>query len=256
MLELYHAPFSTCSQKVRICLAEKDLDWIDHRVDLAAKEQLSPGYLQLNPNGVVPTLVHDGAVVTDSSVICEYLDEVFPQPRLTPEDPVERARLRSWMRFLEEVPTAAIRVPSFHLALAQRFTGLDERRFLAEQADVRPIRKHFYYRMGPEGFAHSEVAASLEQLDLTLRRMEQALADGAWLMGAAFTLADIVVIPSIDRMNDLGLAAMWQGRYPRVDDWYDRFQARSSFTKAFAPGTRLSEGMKIVPLAVPLPRAV
>jgi len=127
MLELYHAPQSTCSQKVRIALAEKNLDWTERRVNLPKNEQLRPEYLKLNPNGVVPTLVHDGKVIIDSSVILEYLDEVFPKPLLSPADPARRAQMRAWMRFLEEVPTAAIGVPSFHMALANRFNELDEK---------------------------------------------------------------------------------------------------------------------------------
>ena len=90
MIDLYHAPQSTCSQKVRICLAEKGLEWIDHRVNLAKNENLTPEYLALNPNGVVPTLVHDGEPIIDSSVICEYLDEVFPVNSTTPPDALGR----------------------------------------------------------------------------------------------------------------------------------------------------------------------
>ena len=85
--ELYNAPQSTCSQKVRMTLAEKGfpergVDWVDHHVDLGKFEQLDPEYLKLNPNGVVPTLVHDGAVLIESSAIVEYLDEVLPEPPL------------------------------------------------------------------------------------------------------------------------------------------------------------------------------
>ncbi len=124
MLELYHAHPSTCSQKVRLCLSEKGLDYTSRPVNLRANENLSPAYLALNPNGVVPTLVHDGNVILDSSVICEYLDEVFPDPPLGPRDPVGRAHMRKWLRFLEEVPTVAIRAPTFQMALAP-FRGVD-----------------------------------------------------------------------------------------------------------------------------------
>src|SRR3954469_15006372 len=87
MLKLYNAPHSTCSQKVRICLAEKNLPFEDIRLDLGkGKDQLKPEYLKLNPNGVVPTLVDDGHVIIDSSVICEYLDEKYPAPSLSPGD--------------------------------------------------------------------------------------------------------------------------------------------------------------------------
>ena len=84
MLELYHANHSTCSQKVRLCLAEKGLKFKGHLINLATKEQLDPEYLKINPNGVVPSLVHDGRIIIDSSVICEYLDETVPEPRLVP----------------------------------------------------------------------------------------------------------------------------------------------------------------------------
>lgn len=253
-LVLYHAPQSTCSQKVRICLAEKNLDWVEKRVNLPKNEQLRPEYLKLNPNGVVPTLVHDGKVIIDSSVILEYLDEVFPDPRLSPVDPARRAQMRAWMRFFEEVPTAAIRVPSFHMALANRFNELDEKQFRASEADIRPVRKNFYRRMGPQGFSQEDVAASLDELKRTVERMEAALEreGGPWLMGPDYTLADIVVTPSIDRMNDLGLSAIWAKR-PRVTAWYARMQARPAFQKAYFPGSRLSEFMTFKPLDVPVP---
>jgi glutathione S-transferase len=251
MLKLYNAPHSTCSQKVRICLHEKGLAFEDIRLDLGkGKDQLKPEYLKLNPNGVVPTLVDDGHVIIDSSVICEYLDEKYPTPKLTPSDVVERAKMRAWMRYLEEVPTAAVRVPSFNMGFLPRFTGLDETRFRAEQSDIRPIRKHFYRRMGTTGFKRAEVEAALEQIDSSCRRMEEALAGGPWLMGADYTIADIVVTPSIDRMNDLGYSSIWDKKYPRVTDWYARMQARPAFRLTYYPGTRMSETYSLQPAIV------
>lgn len=247
MIELYHAATSTCSQKVRLTLAEKGLAFISRPVNLRTNENLSPEYLALNPNGVVPTLVHDGNVILDSSVICEYLDEVFPAPALGPGDPLGRAHMRKWLRFLEEVPTAAIRVPTFHMAL-KPFAGIDQQTFRAERADIRPLRKHFYRKMGAKGFSQDEIDASLDGLDLTLRRMEEALVKGPWLMGERFSLADIVVVPTVDRLDDLGLAQMWSG-YPGVADWYARIKARPSYAAAFYPGSRISDsGVTIQPL--------
>src|SRR6187399_1083501 len=95
---LYNAPQSTCSQRVRFVLNAKGLPFEEHKLDLLAGDQLKPEYLALNPNGVVPTLVHDGAVVVDSSVIIEYLDEVAPEPEsFTPASPAARAQMRSHM---------------------------------------------------------------------------------------------------------------------------------------------------------------
>jgi glutathione S-transferase len=101
---------------------------------------------------VVPTLVDDGNIIIDSSVICEYLEEKYPEIKLAPEDLVQRAKMRAWMRFLEEVPTAAVRVPSFNMGFLPRYEGLSRAQFEAQQSDIRPIRKQFYRRMGPGGF--------------------------------------------------------------------------------------------------------
>src|SRR5437879_7198792 len=121
-LKLYNAPPSTCSQRVRFVLNAKRLPFEEVKLDLLAGDQLKPDYLKLNPNGVVPTLDHDGAIVIDSSVIIEYLDELAPEPaNLTPQDPVRRARMRALMRFIDEMPAAAVRVPTFNLAFLPRF---------------------------------------------------------------------------------------------------------------------------------------
>src|SRR5258707_6088728 len=89
---LYNASQSTCSQRVRFVLNAKSLPFEEVKLDLLAGDQLKPDYLALNPNGVVPTLQHDDAVVIDSSVIIEYLDEVAPErENFTPRDPVARA---------------------------------------------------------------------------------------------------------------------------------------------------------------------
>lgn len=248
MLKLYHANHSTCSQKVRLCLAEKSLEWKGQLVNLATNEHLTKAYLKLNQNGVVPTLIHDDAVITDSGVICEYLEEVFPDTPMLPADPVERAVVRAWVRYLDEVPTAAIRVPSFNIAFLPRYQSLDDEQFQVQQADIRPIRKQFYERMGRRGFDNAEVDAALDQLRSTLARMEVRLAGNSWLSGELFGLADIIVLPLIDRMEDLGLAGMWQDELSNVTDWLKRSRDRASFDMTFYPKSRLSEFLAFAPL--------
>src|SRR5215470_11134113 len=95
---LYNAPQSTCSQRVRFVLNAKKLPFAEIKLDLLAGDQIKPDYLKLNPNGVVPTLDHDGAIIIDSSVIIEYLDEVAPdRESFTPPAPAERAKMRALM---------------------------------------------------------------------------------------------------------------------------------------------------------------
>ena len=98
-LELYHHGSSACAAKVRFVLAEKELEWTSHYVDILRGEQFAPEFLALNPKAVVPVLVHEGAVIRESTVICEYAEEAFPEtPRLMPPDPVLRAEVRIWRK--------------------------------------------------------------------------------------------------------------------------------------------------------------
>jgi glutathione S-transferase len=237
-LVLYHGGISTCSQKVRLVLAEKRLTFQSKTIDVPAGEHLSEWYLALNPNGVIPTLLHDGAPIIDSSVICEYLEETFWDPPLAPADPLGRARMRAWMRYFEETPTASIRIPSFNLALLAPFKKLAPREF-AERTERMPLRRHFYQDMGQTGFSQKAYEESLERLAACVRRVDQSLSDGrSYLLGDLCSLADFVLLPSMIRMQDLGLAYLWEDT-AGFADWLARMQNRPSFAQAYYPGCRL-----------------
>jgi glutathione S-transferase len=239
MLALYNNAISTCSQKVRLCLHEKALDWEDRQINFRLNEHIAPEYLKINPNGVVPTLVHDGNAVVDSSVILEYLDEVFPQVPMMPRDPVGRGRMRAWMRYFEEVPTVAVRFPSFNQAFVRHFKELDAEGF-QDVAQARPLRKHFYQQMGQDGFSERDVRNALERFRNTAVRMDTTLKDGRdWLMGDQLTIADACVAPLYDRMADLGLAWLWE-KQPHTTKWFDRYRARPAYAATFYDNTRLS----------------
>ena len=226
---LYNAPQSTCSQRVRFVLNAKQLPFEEVKLDLLAGDQLQPDYLKLNPNGVVPTLDHDGNVVINSSVIIEYLDEISPQQSFTPRAPVERAHMRSLMRFIDEMPAAAVRVPTFNLAFLPRFAAMSEEEFMAF-AESKPLRKEFMLAMGRKGFPEKDMQASLDRMQRTYERMDETIvtSGGPWLLGKAPTLADIALMPALVRMADLGLATMWKDM-PRVARWYDEIRAHPAF---------------------------
>ncbi|WP_298498966.1 glutathione S-transferase family protein [uncultured Maritimibacter sp.] len=239
MIKLYGYPKSTCTQKVKLCLFEKTLPFTDRPVDLAKQEHLTPEYLALNPNGVVPTLVHDGVAIHDSSVIMEYLDEVFPDVPMSGRTAVERARVRAWLRFFEEVPTVAIRIPSFAKVLLKPVEKMtpDERR---ANSDKRTLRKGFYRSM-EDGISDARFDEAVERLRLTCERMEATLADRDWLVAGlpgGFGIADACVVPTFDRMQDLGLAPVWQD-LPGVSHWWARVQERDCFARTYVDGTRL-----------------
>jgi glutathione S-transferase len=242
MMTLYNAPQSTCSQRVRFVLNAKQLPFEERKLDLLAGDQLKPDYLRLNPNGVVPTLDHDGAIVIDSSVIMEYLDEVSPAPvRFTPVDVVTRARMRALMRFIDEMPAAAIRVPTFNLAFLPRFQAMSVDEFRAF-AESKPLRKEFMLSMGQTGFPQREMDAAMDRLRRTIVRMDEAIAanGGPWLVGVDISLADVAVMPVIVRLSDLGLQDMWRDR-PSIARWLDHIQAHPAYPVTYYFGSLLTE---------------
>lgn len=239
---LYNAPQSTCSQRVRFVLNAKKLPFAEVKLNLLAGDQLKPEYLALNANGVVPTLDHDGAIVIDSSVIIEYLDEVAPSPQsFTPRDPVARAKMRALMRFIDEMPTPAVRVPTFNLAFLPRFAAMSEEKFLAF-AESKPLRREFMLAMGRRGFPQKDMDAAMARLRRSYERMDAEIekSGGPWLLGGDISLADVCVMPAIVRMADLGQDDAWQD-LPRVQRWYAAIRAHPAFAPTYYPGSLLTE---------------
>ena len=180
--------------------------------------------------------------ITDSSVIIEYLDEVAPEREsFTPREPGERARMRSLMRFIDEMPAAAVRVPTFNLAFLPRFAKMSEEEFLAF-AESKPLRKEFMLAMGRTGFPEKDMNASLDRMRRTYERMDAAIDEsgGPFLQGGQPTLADVSLMPALVRMDDLGLAGMWADR-PAIGRWYAAIRAHPAFTPTYYPGSLLTE---------------
>ena len=233
MLELYHHGNSACAAKVRLALAEKGLDWEGHYIDIFKGEQFDPEYAKLNPKCVVPTLVHDGQVVRESSVICEYLDEMFPDPPLRPDSALERARMRIWTKEVDEIYHPATRVVTF--AAAHRYTMLAKPEAEREQllADIPNPKQREAKRQSIElGFDYPEAAAGLRTYRKMIGDMEQALSETTWLAGETYSLADTALTIYVNRLSVLSMAGLWEGRCPHVADWWDRVRARPSFKPA------------------------
>ena len=225
MLELYDNGNSVCAQKVRVALAEKGLEWKRHAMTLRG-DQFDPAYMKLNPNGVIPTLVHEGRVVTESSVILYYLDEAFPAPPLMPTDLHQRAQVRMFNKLIDEYVHNACVILTFATAFRPWFAGLsgdDIERRLARS----PLKKRTEYKrdVALNGLDSKYAQEALEAYGKLLDRIEAA--GGGWLAGADFSVADIAVVPYVLRLDLLRLSRLWDGR-PGVAAWYKRALARPS----------------------------
>jgi glutathione S-transferase len=229
MLELYHHATAVCPQRARLALTEKGIEWTGHIVNIRMGEQLTPEYLKLNPKGVVPTLVHDGNVIVETTVILYYLDDAFSGPPLQPDTPLGRARTRMWTKRVDEElhPNCGILSWATYIRrqmLARPPEELEEHYRKIPVPEWRDLQRQCY-EMGTDA---PTFRSAVKIYDKALGVMEDSLADGPWLAGADYSLADAAATPYVLRLDMLGMSSMWEGSRPRVGDWYGRIRQRPS----------------------------
>ena len=229
MLELYHNDMSVCAEKVRFVLAEKGLKWKGHHLNLRAGDQQKPEYLKLNPNAVVPTLVDNGRVIIESTVINEYLDDAYPEVALRPAEQVARARMRLWTKQLDEGVHAATGVLSTAIAFRYQKLAMGPEKlemFLKKMPD--PAKQERNRDTIFKGIDSTYFAGAIQRFDRLLGDMEKALAQGPWLAGEDFSLADIGYAPYLTRLEQLQLQSMWD-KQPHLAGWYERIKTRPGY---------------------------
>ena len=237
MLTLYHYWSSTCSRKVRICLFEKDIEWESHHIDIMDKiEQTEPWYVKMNPTGVVPTIDHDGQIVIESNLIIEYLDDRFPGPSLSPEDPFERSQMRLWMHKAEEYIHKNINLISYVRRIMPARTEIPKQVQIEKiMRNPDPARRAMKLRRLENGVSDEEFAFARERITSVIDEAEWVLADNTWLAGNTYSLADIAMAPFIERMEANGLDELTDASArPAVAEWWGRLRARPAYKKAFA----------------------
>ena len=231
MLILHHDWDSLQSMKVRMCLAEKALPFDSRIVDLTSFQHLRPAYLAVNPAGLVPCLVDDGRALRESSIINEYLDDRTPTG-LRPEDPYLRAQMRLWTRFQDEEVHPAVRPATFQLMIKRRLAAMTKAEVEALVAShPMPARAAAYREWATGEVDYAALVEAVARLDRILARMEDTLAQSAWLAGPTFSLADIAMASFVDRLEHLGFAFLWDAR-PGVARWVAELQARPSYAAA------------------------
>jgi len=231
MLELYHSINSVCAQKVRLALREKELPCKEHLMMLGG-DQFDPAYVKLNPNAVVPTLIHDGRAIVESSVILYYLDEAFPEKPLMPAAPLARAKVRLFNKLIDEYVHNSCTILTFATAFRPGLLKLAPEAREAMLAKS-PSKKRAEYKrdVAAHGLESGYVLEALEHHEKLLSWIEDAMASGPYLAGETYSLADVAVIPYILRLDLLRLARIWDKR-PGVAAWWERVRARPSTDQA------------------------
>jgi ganglioside-induced differentiation-associated protein 1 len=237
MLELYHHGSSACAAKVRFALAEKQLKWTGHYVDILAGDQFRPEFLAINPKAVVPVLVHDGKVIRESTVICEYAEEAFPAHPIYPSTPFERAQVRIWTKAVDEelhpACSAITYVASHRHSILRQGVGSFED-FMGQDPSEGTGARTLKWQYIQQGIAAPGAADKIRLYDAYLHRMEQSLASQLWLVGDTFSMADIAMAPYVNRLAALAMEGIWTGgRLPKVEQWFQRVRRRPTFAAGF-----------------------
>jgi glutathione S-transferase len=228
---LYHGKTSVCSVKARLALAEKGVAFEGRLLTLRG-DQFDPDYMKLNPNAVVPTLVHEGQVIIESTVIMHYVDETFAGPPLMPAELLGRARARMTTKFVDEhvhMSCMALTHATANRGHLLKMAPAEMEAELARAPD--PKRSEIKREVVRHGLDAPLLVDALHQQIKLLDQIEAAMAQCPFIAGAGYSLADAAATPYVWRLEKLKLARLWDQR-PGVAAWYDRIRQRPSFRSA------------------------
>ena len=235
-VHLFHYATSSCSQKTRIFLNLKGVDWQPHPVDLSKAENNEDWFLGINPRGLVPVLVIDGEVHIESNDILAELEDRFPDPPLFPAG--DRNRIE---RILQEEDELHIdlRTLSFRFVFNRTKStkpaeALENYRRHGEGiADPKKAKEvAFYDRIAAEGLSDALVRQAAAKFRAAFDKWDSRLAGGKYLLGDTLTVVDIAWYVYAKRLR-LGGYPM-QRFHPRLEDWFLALDARSDFQEGIA----------------------
>jgi glutathione S-transferase len=227
-LKYYHAEPAANSLKSMIPLKEKGLEFESIYVDLHKFEQHTEWFIKLNPEGQVPVLDHDGVLITHTTVINEYLDDAFPDaPQLRPDDPVGKARVRYWNKFVDEHVMNYVSMWGWHRMVGVIARNVESGEFekLLERIPLHEQREK--WRTARSGFSEADLANATRKIEVAVAKVEEQLGLSAWLAGDMFTTADVNFYAMCGMMVERMFPEMdLANRAPRLIDWRQRMEAR------------------------------
>lgn len=211
------------------------MEWRGEYVDILKGEQFTPEFRKLNPKSVVPVLVDGNRVITESTVICEYIEDKNPNNPIFPADPFLRAQARLWTKTVDEVlhpACGALTFISSHRHTVLNLGPEKSEEFINSTPDLSVTtewkeRKRQYIM---HGFDAPDATSMITLYDKIMQKLDAALESENWLVGNGFSIADISILPYVNRLEMLGMAGLWQdGRLPNLDRWFKKFMERPSF---------------------------
>lgn len=229
-LHLYHSGVSNCSMRVRITLEEKGLPWTSHHLNILNKEHITAEYFGINPNGLVPSFVHDGKVIIESDDIIEYLDISFPVPPLRPPVGPDLDIMNDWLRRATAIHLSAVKTHIYEKRVRGHMSQSDEQKQQYEKLQTNESLLEFHRKSSSDSFTQQELIDATRVLDESFLDLDKALAGREWLAGESFSLADIAWIPLHYTLHVL--AGYSFDGLSNVAAWSKRIETRPSFASA------------------------
>ncbi len=211
-------------------LEEKKLPWISHHLNTRKGEHISPEYFAINPNGLVPTLIHDGEVWIESADIIVYLDQIQPLPRLTPTDEKQLLRLSEWLTLASTIHVSAVKtyIYASQPGGIRRKTPAELERYRSLQSNEELLAFHAM-SSSEEGISAADRASAESLLHRAFAKLDVCLGEQAWLAGDNFTLADITWAPLHYTLERAGFSF---SRHENVTIWARAVAKRPGFQQA------------------------
>jgi glutathione S-transferase len=234
MLELYHAGLTQASVKVRLTLKEKGVPYKSHLLHIPEGEHLTPEYLAINPDGQLPALVHDGEVITETTVINEYIDDAFPDPPLKPASAVERARMRRFGQIVDEHLFHAIATIGWSQGIGPILREKGQAEFEKALARITIHSKRQKWLKAYHGFPQADIDEARAKISYCIERTERALAEHPYLAGLTYSLADINMLSSVERTPRWSSDLMNETVSPRTWGWFQRMMARPAVQATYS----------------------
>lgn len=244
-LKYYHAEPAANSLKSMIPLKEKGLDYESIYVDLHRFEQHQPWFTAINPEGQVPVLDHDGIIITHTTVINEYLEDVFPDIPLRPRDAAGAARMRYWNKFVDEHVMNHVSMHGWHRMVGIIARNIESGEFdkLLESIPLPDQRKK--WATARSGFSEADLANATAKIEYAVDKVEKQLARTPWLVGEDYTLADINFYSHCGMMVERMFPEMEIAtRAPRLVEWRNRVTARPAVQQALTSEDRTAPGLR------------
>lgn len=253
-VHLFHFKGSSCSQKTRIFLTEKGVDWESHHIDLPGFENLTEYYLGINPRGLLPALVHDGDVHIESNDIMRYADAAFPGGKLFPDDPDEAAYMERSLKAEDDLHLCVRTLTFRFMAPTEKLQKDPKALDTYEKAgsgtvggvtdEHKAVEIAFWRDMAKNGISDEQVLAAIDEFVPHLEELDARLQAHEWLLASGFSMLDIAWWITVHRIAWLGFPVE---RYAALNEWYERLAAREHFAREVAPPperAKLSQGYR------------